>query len=452
MRNIKAHILLLLLLSLNLFSQNKNTRGSLPTTQNLPPEVFFSWKATCSGDTTCFINQTIRADTYTWTITDTSTVFHQPPIDTLFISNDTNICFHFPGPGTYSVSLHAYNNHDVTVTKIIKIDTVTKADFDFVRCINQFTNNSLCAASFYWDFGDGNTSALQYPIHQYAATGTYSVTLIAKNGSKSDTISKSVSILEISFVSTAFTYTISCDTVFVHAGYSYPTSFYWNFGDYASPKNFAKGRDTLHIYKDSAATYDIGLTAVNQCGPFFGNDSVRIVTPTTAFSYTVAYDTVFVHANYSGGASFSWNFGDPVNIGTNSINGNDAFHVYKDSIAAYNITLSVIQLCGSVSGNDSIKINLLPSRLNFTSNLSIVPNPANGDNINVYYNSYNAADYLAEIYNTMGEKVFEEYFSFGFGINGFKISTSSLSQGTYILVLQSEGTYARRKFLVTRKP
>ena len=32
-------------------------------------------------------------------------------------------------------------------------------------------------ASWAWDFGDGNTSALQNPLHNYAAVGSYSVTL-----------------------------------------------------------------------------------------------------------------------------------------------------------------------------------------------------------------------------------------------------------------------------------
>lgn len=37
------------------------------------------------------------------------------------------------------------------------------------------------AASWHWDFGDGNTSTLQNPVHTYAADGAYTVTLIVKN-------------------------------------------------------------------------------------------------------------------------------------------------------------------------------------------------------------------------------------------------------------------------------
>ena len=42
-----------------------------------------------------------------------------------------------------------------------------------------FTNTSLNASSFHWDFGDGSTSTLQSPTHTYSAAGNYTVTLIA---------------------------------------------------------------------------------------------------------------------------------------------------------------------------------------------------------------------------------------------------------------------------------
>ena len=51
-------------------------------------------------------------------------------------------------------------------------------------CVNpvQFTDQSTnLPTSWLWDFGDGGTSPLQNPAHQYAATGSYNVTLAATN-------------------------------------------------------------------------------------------------------------------------------------------------------------------------------------------------------------------------------------------------------------------------------
>ena len=52
-------------------------------------------------------------------------------------------------------------------------------------CVNpvQFTDlTTNLPTSWAWDFGDGGTSTLQNPAHQYTATGTYNVTLTATNG------------------------------------------------------------------------------------------------------------------------------------------------------------------------------------------------------------------------------------------------------------------------------
>ncbi|PTX18715.1 putative secreted protein (Por secretion system target) [Pontibacter mucosus] len=45
----------------------------------------------------------------------------------------------------------------------------------------QFQDNSLHATSWLWDFGDGNQSAAQHPLHQYKKPGTYTISLTVTN-------------------------------------------------------------------------------------------------------------------------------------------------------------------------------------------------------------------------------------------------------------------------------
>lgn len=275
MKHTLSYLLLFLFSSFLCLSQKKT--GKALSVQNLPPDVHYSWKNACLGDTVCFYNQTLMANTYTWTLTKKS----GKSVSVIDTAHSTNFCYYFSSPGTYTISLLAYNNHFVSLTKVITIDTVTKADFDFINCVNEFPNNSLCATSFLWNFGDGQTSTAFTPVHQYADTGSYKVTLIAYNGAKSDTLSKFIHIKVLRYADPVFTYTVSYDTVFVHANPSITfINYYWNFNDPANPlSSFATGGDTLHVYSDSTAKYEIDLTVVNACGPKFHSDSVKIVIP-----------------------------------------------------------------------------------------------------------------------------------------------------------------------------
>ncbi|MEC9106790.1 MAG: PKD domain-containing protein, partial [Candidatus Neomarinimicrobiota bacterium] len=57
-----------------------------------------------------------------------------------------------------------------------------------------FTNASLNADSYSWDFGDGGTSTEMSPSHTYAADGTYNVSLTATNSGGSAVASESLEL------------------------------------------------------------------------------------------------------------------------------------------------------------------------------------------------------------------------------------------------------------------
>lgn len=55
----------------------------------------------------------------------------------------------------------------------------------------QFRDTSQYApAGWQWSFGDGGTATQQHPVHQYAATGSYTVSLQARNAHGSQTVTK----------------------------------------------------------------------------------------------------------------------------------------------------------------------------------------------------------------------------------------------------------------------
>jgi WD40 repeat protein len=90
---------------------------------------------------------------------------------------------------------------DDTVCDTLGIDNLPQALFryDIEDTLNikqtTFTDLTSYAPTFWkWTFGDGNSSQEQNPVHTYAATGNYSVCLIAGNAHASDTFCRQINV------------------------------------------------------------------------------------------------------------------------------------------------------------------------------------------------------------------------------------------------------------------
>ena len=100
--------------------------------------------------------------------------------------------------GTYTVTLIATNGYGSdTETKVNYITVNMVADFTAapisgsVPLAVSFTDLSMgTPTSWFWDFGNGNTSTDQNPVNGYSNAGTYTVSLTATQGAFSDTETK----------------------------------------------------------------------------------------------------------------------------------------------------------------------------------------------------------------------------------------------------------------------
>jgi len=70
-----------------------------------------------------------------------------------------------------------------------------------------FSDSSLNADNWFWNYGDGQFDIIQNPTHTYADTGTYEVCLVAFNPCDDDTICRIVAVIveKSLFIPTAFT-------------------------------------------------------------------------------------------------------------------------------------------------------------------------------------------------------------------------------------------------------
>lgn len=98
-----------------------------------------------------------------------------------------SITHSYASPGTYPVRLvlldTAYCNYPDSLVKNLRVSPLVKAQFEVpdgcAPYSANFNNTSLAGQQFFWDFGDGSTSTEVNPIHVYAASGTYTISLLA---------------------------------------------------------------------------------------------------------------------------------------------------------------------------------------------------------------------------------------------------------------------------------
>ncbi len=72
--------------------------------------------------------------------------------------------------------------------------TAANFTFDDNGLIIDFTDNSVNATSWSWDFGDGTTSTEQNPIHEYDGLEIYTVSLTVSNGSCESTFTEIIDL------------------------------------------------------------------------------------------------------------------------------------------------------------------------------------------------------------------------------------------------------------------
>lgn len=130
-----------------------------------------------------FQNEASHATTYLWDFGDGSTSTEKNPVHA------------FASKNSYTVTLTASDNNNVSDEFSNTLDVgFPKAGYTFVvdRATATFTNTSDNANSFVWDFGDGETSTEENPVHLYGAKGDYTVKLKAIDGTDEDIYEESI--------------------------------------------------------------------------------------------------------------------------------------------------------------------------------------------------------------------------------------------------------------------
>ena len=189
----------------------------------------------------------------------------------------------------------------------------------------KFTDLSTNSPLYWnWDFGNGQTSALQNPSASYSTPGTYTVTLIARNRSGADAIRKTDYITVYPYPTPVFiaNHTIGCAPAAVQfadqstAGQGSITSWSWDLGDGSSSNQ----QNPSHSYTQTGY-YNISLKVTNSGGCSNTVTQARYlrvvdgVQPNFTWDQTSAACSAPFVLNFvnqtagPGNLSYSWNLG-----------------------------------------------------------------------------------------------------------------------------------------------
>jgi len=121
----------------------------------------------------------------------------------------TDNCLLYKGTYTYmvralkleNVPSGTYFNMSEGIADTAYNSTNIKVHAGFTSFMNgsglNFSNTSVNASSYYWDFGNGQTSTLSNPIAVYTSNNSYIITLIAISQCDQDTISETINVTEV---------------------------------------------------------------------------------------------------------------------------------------------------------------------------------------------------------------------------------------------------------------
>ena len=270
-----------------------------------------------------FQNTSLNASSYQWDFGDGN------------IALGTDVTHTYASAGNFLVSLICNPGACAdTSVQTVSIHDLPVSSFSGVAGCDlsyNFINNSFGGISYLWDFGDAGTSTDVAPLHTYAFSGNYFITLIATDQYGCNDTSLQSLIISDNPVANFTNNGQPCvlEVSFLNSSVN-AVSYLWNFGDGSTSTNFSP--DHVYLY---SGTYDVILiTNPGGCADTMQQSVTVSRPPVVNFSNqsNCSFDVQFQNATDSA-AIFNWDFGD----GTTSTDLSPA-HTYS-TIGGQDVTL-----------------------------------------------------------------------------------------------------------------
>ena len=280
-------------------------------------------------------------------------------------STASNPTHHYTTTGQFDIKLTATTSGGCTMTTIVpkgvqvgnppgNVDFTTTNPNPCTSAALQFQDLTTPAATqWVWDFGDGTPFVgEQNPLHNFADTGTFTVTLFAKNNGCGKKVTKTNYIHVLAPLARFTKAVANCANPlsinFTNTSKVDPAlgavSYFWEFGDPLN--NTASGVNATFTYPDTGV-YLVKLTVTNGSCSHTYTDSVLAYLPRADFSISKSavckFEKFILKAtgDTSKLSSYTWSFngGPPVSKPYQ-------FDTSFAPVGTYSITLDVVDKNG----------------------------------------------------------------------------------------------------------
>lgn len=262
-------------------------------------------------------------------------------------SSDENPLVVYDSSGVYNVTFIAENadgNDTVQMDSIVIIYDIPIADFDYEidnRNV-EFTSQVEMVDSLLWLFGDGDSSSIENPVHEYEEDGDYDIVLFAFNRCGVDTLFYELNISTPPEALFTVEDSIGCapfTVQFSNESSSNTDSVKWYFPG-GEP---SESSDTNpQVSYSETGLFDVELIAFSAGGTdtIVLHNAIEVNGPPIIdISYSVSERTVVFENLSSHADSFKWNMGDGFISGAEDIE-----HTYEEE-GVYDVELEAYNQC-----------------------------------------------------------------------------------------------------------
>jgi len=311
----------------------------------------------------------------------------------------------------------------------------------------EFTNNSPDTTVVKWYFGDGDSSSVANPVHQYTSGGNYLVELNVTNSCGSNaTVIDLVSVTSSSeaYVYIKFSNDSICigDTVFFSSGGGDPINSYWDFDDgVKSSIDFP-----THLFSNGGV-HMVSLDMESVCGTASDSIEIFVAIPDTNNAPLLTCTT------YSSFIIFLWYTISNVSGYEFSIDHGQTWETVDDSVSSFLVTGlnqgdTVNALIKSKSDEECVYekvsdtltyVTLIGGIFNttFERSITIYPNPSNEI---LFIKSLILVESLT-IYNNLGKALVHQSTM----NNDRSLNISGLISGIYFIKVKTKrGIYIKK--------